>query len=880
MKQAICFLMLLLACTTYGQREASNWFFGANAGLDFNSGAPQILNGGQLNTVEGCETFSDVNGNLLFYTDGKTVWNRNHGIMPNGTGLKGSFSTTQSALVVPNPVIEDIFYVFTPDDALAYNGEGGSNGFNYSVIDMGLDGGNGDVLIKNIDLLENASENVTAVIGPDGISYWVVTHYQNQFYSYLVDGTGVNEEPVISILGPTVTGGDNIRGSIKISPNGKKLAIANTIIEPEYTSSLHLFDFDNITGVVSNAIQIPSKRLYYGVEFSSNSSKLYSSGLAIDDTVGDVDVGSLEIVQFDLNDFDIPASEYLVGTYPSTLAGNVSGALQMGIDKKIYHAVPGEKLSVIRTPNLKGIDCDFRLFEVDLGDNALSTYGLPPFIQSFFETIVTIENFCEGEATTFTTDSSADIASISWDFGDPSSGSDNSSSDLNPTHIFSAYGVYTVTIDVDFISGPSKKYIEFVEIAESPNVTNSIELVQCDVDGLDDGLSIFNLSESISLFSNGNEDINALFFISMDDAIANINQLSSESYENTSNGQIIYARAFENAECYTFVQIELTVKAMSDLGTYAAAQICDIGNSLLVFTVDISDVYEYIANDFPNNDGISIFTSESNALLEVEPLALEKYQIGPFDEWAFYFRLENNNACDFMGKLPLDIISRPEFEDTVNLKLCGNGTVLEAPEGFLTYSWSTGENAQSITVNEVGNYSVDFSVDNCSYTQHFILEESSDLKINEIEVWDFRDNNEVIVHAETENSEILYSIDDGFTYQTVNSFKNLKPGIYGISVTDNCKTIDSSVVVGGLNSFFSPNNDGINDIWTLANAEFFPNFEISIFDRFGQLISTFKDGQEGWNGTYNNQLMPSTDYWYKLKLENGRTVNGHFALKR
>ena len=114
-------IIILVSANLSAQREAANWYFGQNAGLDFNSGTPVPLLDGQINTVEGGEAFSDANGNLLFYTDGKTVWNRSHQVMPSGTELGGSFSTTQSALVVPNPIDKNIYYVFTPDDALSKN---------------------------------------------------------------------------------------------------------------------------------------------------------------------------------------------------------------------------------------------------------------------------------------------------------------------------------------------------------------------------------------------------------------------------------------------------------------------------------------------------------------------------------------------------------------------------------------------------------------------------------------------------------------------------------------------------------------------------------------------------------------------------------------
>jgi hypothetical protein len=85
----LVFLIGLLSTFGFSQGEANIWYFGQNAGLDFNGGSPVALTNGQLATDEGCATISDTNGQLLFYTDGITVYNKNHSIMANGTGLTG-----------------------------------------------------------------------------------------------------------------------------------------------------------------------------------------------------------------------------------------------------------------------------------------------------------------------------------------------------------------------------------------------------------------------------------------------------------------------------------------------------------------------------------------------------------------------------------------------------------------------------------------------------------------------------------------------------------------------------------------------------------------------------------------------------------------------
>ena len=177
------------------QREAGIWYFGIEAGIDFNSGSPVPLTNGKLITKEGCSTISDKDGKLLFYTDGSTVWNAKHNIMPNGTGLFGHLSSTQSAIIVPNPSNPSIYYVFTvdephhqnawafPDQGPAdFNGfstteyndsftsvpegdDGFNNGLNYSLVDMTLNNGMGDIDIveKNIQLLTYDQNNAEQI---------------------------------------------------------------------------------------------------------------------------------------------------------------------------------------------------------------------------------------------------------------------------------------------------------------------------------------------------------------------------------------------------------------------------------------------------------------------------------------------------------------------------------------------------------------------------------------------------------------------------------------------------------------------------------------------------------------------------------------------
>lgn len=177
------YLALLFPTIVLAQSPQDNWFFGTNAWISFpqGGGAPIAKSGGLLSTNEGSSSISDSSGNLLFYTDGVTVWNKNHQVMSNGTGLNGNSSSTHSALIVPCSC--DKYLIFTTDAAEKDN----KLGLRYSLVDMTKNNGNGDVVgSKNVLLVAPASEKIAAVRDSAGTGFWVVGHGvgNNRFLSY------------------------------------------------------------------------------------------------------------------------------------------------------------------------------------------------------------------------------------------------------------------------------------------------------------------------------------------------------------------------------------------------------------------------------------------------------------------------------------------------------------------------------------------------------------------------------------------------------------------------------------------------------------------------------------------------------------------------
>ncbi|MEO0571067.1 MAG: T9SS type B sorting domain-containing protein [Bacteroidota bacterium] len=876
MRAILCGLFLLTGAFGFSQREAANWYFGENAGLSFNRGTPEPLLDGQLTTIEGSATISDTDGNLLFYTDGVMVWNKNHELMPNGQELKGSPSGTQTAFIVPNPVDANLYYIFTTDDALLSD-SGQFNGFNYSVVDMTLDNGNGDIVEKNNNLLSVGSEKVTGVLNFANNFYWVITHFVDRFYAYRVDGNGVDPNPTVSIVGPTENNFANGRGSLKIAPNATKIAMSYLVVAPRFDTSLHLFDFDANTGIVSNAIAAPKDgRAYYGLEFSSNSKKLYASGVNYNTNNT---LSNVEVVQFDLETPNFFSNETKVLSYPNSQIF-VAGALQIGLDKRIYHSFFNTRLSVIKNPNGDEGFVNASKFEVELGGRR-ATLGLPPFIQSFFETIFSIENLCLGETTTFTPEDTTDIVSISWDFGDPDSGSDNISNTLIGEHEFTSTGTFIVTIDVTYSSTAVRQFIEQVEINAPPNVASHAELVQCDVDGIDDGITTFNLMESIPQFSNGNPSLRVSFFRSEAEAILGNGPIEPIGYNNQVSNETVFARVVGDSECFSIVEITLRTEPMSYLGLYDTLYVCDGVISDIGATANLRVIVEQLEEDFNGSD-ILLFESQTDALLELNVLPVRNYTFDGQDMRMVYFRIENENDCAFIGKVEVVVLEAPFFEENITANLCDGSFELTALEGFENYLWSNGAEQRNSVVFETGIYDVVFSTGTCSYVQTVEVLPTPEIEIEEIRINDFAKNNSITINiGPNENPDtMLYSIDSGLNVQTTNTFNNLTPGVYSLFLDNGCITFGKEVVVGGIQNFFTPNNDGTNDLWALDNPEFFPGASLSIFDRYGKLLAILNGNDSGWDGNYNDRQMPSDSYWYALQLADGRIVKGTFSLKR
>ncbi|MDX5321813.1 MAG: hypothetical protein LPK45_11780, partial [Bacteroidota bacterium] len=268
-------IVFFVSLQLVAQYRAMNWYFGRNAGISFSQqGTASAITDGAQDAYEACASISDRNGNLLFYTDGDTVWNARNEIMPNGKHIEGNRSATQGALIVPKPGSKTLYYIFTLDNTT-------SNAFvlNYSEVDMSLNNGLGDVTsTKGVQLLSGVSERMAATFNASGDGVWVVVRDADEatFYSYEITKNGISSSPVSTSIGSSTNVGFGQSGQMKFSPNGEYLAWV-----ARYDRFLEVLRFNKANGEFENwtrkVIFSEVNQLPYGVEFSADGRRLYVS---------------------------------------------------------------------------------------------------------------------------------------------------------------------------------------------------------------------------------------------------------------------------------------------------------------------------------------------------------------------------------------------------------------------------------------------------------------------------------------------------------------------------------------------------------------------------------------------------------------------------
>ncbi|RFZ94470.1 PKD domain-containing protein [Mucilaginibacter conchicola] len=445
--------LLLFSTFAIAQRQNNIWYFGINAGLNFNQTPVVALTDGKLNAGEACASIADAAGNLLFYTDGVSVWNKDHNTMLNGTGLAGgpSPSSTQ-VIIVPQPDNDNRFFIFHME---AFGGD-----LYYSTVDMTGDSGRGAVVQKNQYMLNEVTEKIVATRHANGKDIWVIGHKagSDAFVEWRVTSSGVSATPVQTVNIGQVHN-KSMAGYMRVSPDGTTLAATGTSFAEGFVD---IFDFDNATGYITNNKLISGLKAgtatVYGLEFSANSKMLYVGEYILNQP------GNLYQIKLPLTSGDIADKGIVIVSMPAL------GALQMAPDGKIY-VTQGDKTSLhsINFPDNAGAAADFQLNTVSLAAKK-ARLGLPPQNLSNFSGLTFASNGnCSATPVQFEMiTNSANVTGISWDFGNPASGAANSSNVAKPSHLFTAEGTYTVTLKA-VVGGTLLTKTAQVSILRSPD---------------------------------------------------------------------------------------------------------------------------------------------------------------------------------------------------------------------------------------------------------------------------------------------------------------------------------------------------------------------------------------------------------------------------
>ena len=430
----------------------------------------------------------------------------------------------------------------------------------------------------------------------------------------------------------------------------------------------------------------------------------------------------------------------------------------------------------------------------------------------------------------------------------------------------------------------------FLEVT-TPEYPATLNLIQCDTEQENsiDGLTSVDLEQAFPFTS----DSKILFYETYAQRDSDIPIENPNDYlvTTTFNTVIFYKILSDN--CESLGELTISVNATTtNLNTLNSIQACDENSEdeILESTFDLESIKQ------TNFSGlkISFYDTLQNAELEQNSLH-GNYRTNSTNIFA---RIENNQ-CVIIKEIKLIVNPFPKLSIKKNYYLCTDGEPIpiEAPIGFNRYKWfelDLGQiveigDEQQIIIPTTGNYRLEVgyksdnntNLINCSTSDDFIVSPSNRATFQDIEILESFNDSSIIINVFGEG-DYEYSI-DGVTYQDQPRFDSIENGFYSVFVRDKngCGISEDDFAIVGFPKFFSPNGDGANDVWQIIKTK--ANLQdkiIHIFDRYGKLIKQLNTNEMGWDGTYNGKILPSSEYWFSMMLDNGKEFKSHFSLIR
>ncbi|MES2486105.1 MAG: T9SS type B sorting domain-containing protein, partial [Bacteroidota bacterium] len=418
----------------------------------------------------------------------------------------------------------------------------------------------------------------------------------------------------------------------------------------------------------------------------------------------------------------------------------------------------------------------------------------------------------------------------------------------------------------------------------APPLPTGGTLLQCDENA--DGRTVYNLADIASIATGNTEGVTITgYYLSQANANASTSGLTTTvPFHNTAPNQHIYVAIKNQYGCKGIATVVLSTPG-SAFSAIVPLEACDIdGTDDGLFSFDLTDTETAILASVPAGLTLGFYRSYNDALLQQDALVESLFTTTQPGTQTLYARINNGIDCFGIAQIPLTV----HYFGTLgpqDIYLCDKSpTTINAPGGMAGYTWNTTplQTGRSITVTQAGTYTVTLtSPYGCNGSKTYTVLASGVAKGADFVIDDFKGGNNSLIITPRGAGLYEYSL-DGIRYQQVSLFSNLAEGGYTVHIrdTNGCGPEYKDILyILDYPVFFTPNNDGINDVWKINNLKKRPALLVRVCDRYGKPIISFK-GDTGWDGTLNGIRLPATDYWFTITLENGRVVKGHFSLIR
>lgn len=461
-------LFILTSSGLYAQNTYNIWYFGSYAGLDFNRSPVKSFVDSGFSTFESSTSICDSSGNILFYTNGNYITNRQGDTMKNGKMKKRHYSASQGSMALKVPGSSNLYLLLLGTESES-NYRGQVDSMSYAVIDMNGDNGRGEVIQKETGLLPRALENFAVALHANGHDYWIgAVEKKRSVFNVTQTLNGLSFSGIISY--PSETGDSSYSNFSRFSPDSRKMA---TIYTENTTNTLkkrfvNLYKFDNATGLLSDRITLPIGNVYGmpHLEFSPGSRYLYVRQ--------NVPGKSVCLLQYDLSRWDsvsIVQSNRNLGHSWGSLEG-----MQIGPDGRLYVFPSGyyngnHSLLCISRPDSPYPDCIGQDSAIDLGkgSNSLGFPYYPGF--AFQRPLIDMQKhavYCDDDSMTLHADVT-DADSFRWRSG--TKNNPNLTIHGPGTYYFYSYlrqRLFTDSVIVTFQAKPHFDVITYAELCQLP----------------------------------------------------------------------------------------------------------------------------------------------------------------------------------------------------------------------------------------------------------------------------------------------------------------------------------------------------------------------------------------------------------------------------